>query len=97
LEWVEVVVPADTSIWNFRLRDTSHLVGELDSVLREWGSKGPHDSEDEECLVDHLDVVNSVLLFKTLHEFLLLLLVPEVLVESLDQSGKGLNASHVAS
>jgi hypothetical protein len=70
-------------------------ITELEPVLVERSTIGPHTSENEETLIDELDCVLIVLLSQLLETLILLFVVVELPVELINDASKTLDALHV--
>jgi hypothetical protein len=94
---IEEVVEALEIAIIFELFTRGALPGitELEPVLVERSTIGPHTSENEETFIDKLDSVLIVLLSQLLEALILLFVVVELPVELVNDASKTLDALHV--
>jgi hypothetical protein len=69
---------------------------ELDLVLAEWSTEGPHESEDEEGFIDLLDFLVLSFFLESLDLVVIVLSASEISVERVNDAGESLDLAHVA-
>jgi hypothetical protein len=98
-DWIEVEIEAlaINSLWEWNIASSQSLdyttKGYL--VLFEGTTISPHETENEECLINCLDVILLVFLMKLLEVINLNFSLMKFVIKSINDASKTLNLTHV--